>query len=425
MALVLAVLILPSKATENHAQSTNRTAEEAIQFAKEQGWTDYDEKALADRVAQYEGEALEAAKRAEQYLNQSVNPTINEQLSFQDAVTLGDLNVPLAMDVPKATDLEAEDCNDSANTEGWMMFISSSMSSSELGRAIRYARDRDMPIYLRGFIEADSPVAATFKAMMQVVSDYGDDVKIGLHPDEFKAFSINRVPAIAYRDGQKQWVVRGLYSKEWLSEQIELHPDEQGKDFGVIGKVYDIAEPDAKLLMQQRLANYDFERAKKRAIKRFWASHGEFSNLPKAKKHKQWYIDPTVRLNADIKRGDQVLGRKGQIINPIKDANYPLTLLVFDPSNRHQLQWALDTIPTLGYRKIMPIATHIDKRNGSKQLDSLTQRFGMQVYLLKKDLKDRFFVQQTPTVIQTKEAYFHVMEIGNEWLVDNKGLPTL
>ena len=420
-----ALLLTPAAVSGIDPREIQQQTEVAIQTATERGWLDVDQEQIDRRVASYQEDAQQLAERASNYVNQVVHPTFQKQFSFSDALDLSQLEVPLAMDVPQASD-DSASCSEHVAAGGWRLFISASMSQSELGRAIRYARDRSIPLYLKGFMPAESPVAATFQALIKVAQDFGPDVQMGVHPDEFAAFNVDRVPAIAYREGEKQWVVRGMYSKEWLQDRIESEEYAQGEDFGVIGKVYTILEPDAKVLMQQQLANYDWKEKQRQAIKRFWSHQPMFPDLPEAEEHSQWYIDPTVRLTGDIKNGKgQYLGHKGDVINPLKDVRAHLTLLIFDPSNRDQLRWVGETIPTLGYRKVMPIATHLDQRNGWDQLEALTRRLGLPVFMLKADLKDKFYVKQTPTVIETEDAHFRVQEIAKEWLINNKGLPTL
>nr|WP_284736553.1 hypothetical protein [Escherichia coli]QHJ90680.1 hypothetical protein [Escherichia coli] len=64
-------------------------------------------------------------------------------------------------------------------------------------------------------------------------------------------------------------------------------------------------------------------------------------DLPPAQEHKEFLIDPTVRVTQDVKdKQGRVIASAGELINPLSRFPQNLTMIIFDPLNPGQLVWA-------------------------------------------------------------------------------------
>ena len=132
-----------------------------------------------------------------------------------------------------------------------------------------------------------------------------------IDPYLFKLYQVDSVPAIAIGGGEgRQKVVVGLLSFDWLEQRpLGRQP--------VQGQTYAIAEPDMVEEMQRRLANFDWNGWKEKAIQNYWKQHGDFLDLPETQKETVRHIDPSIRVTKDIALPNgTVLAKAGDMITP-------------------------------------------------------------------------------------------------------------
>jgi conjugal transfer pilus assembly protein TraW len=293
-------------------------------------------------------------------------------------------------------------------TGDWIdILVSRSLGEAELKQVIASAAHSNLPVrfVFRGIAEG--------QRINDAMLDYGRwsrglDVppQAILDPTIFQDRGVDSVPAMYFmRDGEVVASVNGLTNPEWLARAVE--GGETGH-LGTRGPVLDIAERDLIELMQERTAQLDLESRKKETIDTYW-QRADFIPLMAATENERKVIDPSFVLNEDIRgANDALIVQAGTVINPLQLRPFTLRLIIFNPTREAEVEWAasLESAPGLDD---MFIATEIDRDAGWEGFESLEDRLDEPVYLLQPDLRSRFQLQKTPSLV-TSESYRFVVE---------------
>jgi len=230
-----------------------------------------------------------------------------------------------------------------------------------------------------------------------------------LDPTLFEEFGVSAVPSIVVlQEGREIARVQGLSDPNWIGDQ-------RG-DLGVKGDVREIEEPDLIALMQQRMLEIDWAQQQDDALRSFWQKQ-RFNLLPPATASRTRTLDPSLVVTADIKDVDgKVLVARGTIINPLDVRDFDEIVIVFDPLDERQLPIIREHLPQIqaeiGNFPVTWIATQLDREKGWDSHVGVSDALEEHVYLLPPDVRDRFELEYTPSILFAKNKKFEIVEIS-------------
>lgn len=314
------------------------------------------------------------------------------------------------------------------------VFISFSLGEEELRELFaRNAGKDDTALVLRGI-----PDGMTFgegvKLIQGLAAQFDPMPNVVIDPTLFRDFRIKAVPTVI-RVREKKSVVEvrkpgmkrtdtaellgkatGLHSDVWIKSQLEAG---RKGDFGQQGEVRGIAERDLIEVAKERVMTIDWEAKKERAAKRAWANL-PYENLPTAPKSVVRTIDPTILVEEDIfDLNGNAIRRAGDRVNPMDIRPLTLALIVFNPLVESELKVVEAELPRLKkeHPEVMLLATDMVKdETGWDAYVRLTDRLDSHVYLLTPEVRERFLLRATPSIVtgDNERKLFVVREIAPE-----------
>lgn len=314
------------------------------------------------------------------------------------------------------------------------VFISFSLGDEELKELFaRNAGKDDTALVLRGI-----PDGMTFgegvKHVQGLAAQFDPMPNVVIDPTLFRDFQIKAVPTVI-RVREKKSVVQvrkpgmkrtdtaellgkatGLHSDVWIKSQLEAG---RKGDFGQQGEVREIEERDLIEVAKERVLRIDWEEKKEKAAKRAWANL-QYENLPTASKSVVRMIDPTILVEEDIlDLNGNAIRRAGDRVNPMDIRPLTLALIVFNPLVESELKVVEAELPKLKkeHPEVMLLATDMVKdETGWDAYTRLTDRLDSHVYLLTPEVRERFLLRATPSVVtgDNERKLFVVREIAPE-----------
>jgi conjugal transfer pilus assembly protein TraW len=237
-----------------------------------------------------------------------------------------------------------------------------------------------------------------FAELKALLKDIEPLPNIVIDPTRFQKWEVTTVPEIVVEaQGRALLRVKGVTSLDWVKSR--QNAGRQG-DLGRFGEVYDIAEIDLLEAIKSRLATLDGPRLKQQAIARFWQKR-PFEVLPESREDRDRTIDLTVTAPRDlIAPNGNLIVRAGHAVNPLDQMAFGLCLIVFDATQKAQV----DTIRQMSCRdkntRVLYLATQLSRENGWEGLKSLETMLDAPVYLLTPDVRQRFQLQHVPAVVE-------------------------
>jgi conjugal transfer pilus assembly protein TraW len=297
-------------------------------------------------------------------------------------------------------------------TGEWIDILVSRSLGEELIQTIQALEDSKVPVrfVFRGIDEG--------QRINDAFADYGrwthgleKPPAAILDPNIFREHAVTAVPHMIYmKDGKALANVRGLSNPQWLADAVAR--GERG-DLGSQGPVMEIAERDLIEVMQERAAGLDLESRKEETVKTYW-ERASFTELAAAERPSRRTIDPTVVVARALKdRDGNVIVPAGAKINPLDMRPFTLRLVVFNPTRKSELNWVKSLEPVPGIED-MYLATAIDRDDGWKHLERIEDALDAPVFLLKPDIRDRFGLRSTPSLVTAEERHFVVEELVPE-----------
>ena len=390
-----------------------------------------------------EGEGDESTQMARKELDEIVSLVGDPEHpgSILSVLREGLVENPLVLDyVPDAAErlglLTPEEEEALADPLGNMtyVFISFSLGDEELKELFaRNAGKDDTALVLRGI-----PDGMTFgegvKHVQGLAAQFDPMPNVVIDPTLFRDFQIKAVPTVI-RVREKKSVVQvrkpgmkrtdtaellgkatGLHSDAWIKSQLEAG---RKGDFGQQGEVREIWERDLIEAAKERVMRIDWEEKKERAAKRAWANL-QYENLPTASKSVVRTIDPTILVEEDIlDLNGNAIRRAGDRVNPMDIRPLTLALIVFNPLVESELKVVEAELPKLKkeHPEVMLLATDMVKdETGWDAYTRLTDRLDSHVYLLTPEVRERFLLRATPSVVtgDNERKLFVVREIAPE-----------
>lgn len=303
--------------------------------------------------------------------------------------------------------------NEVLSTEtGVTIFASFSLPDNVLEDLLKTASENKARVVFNGLKKGTTRITETQAAINQVlVKAKVESPLVTIDPDSFSQYQINQVPTIISREENRFAKMVGSFNVDYFKQEIKRKP---GQDlFPVAGPTYPVEEKSIIKELEERSQKYDWEGAKKRAIADTWKNQWMI-NLPPAQEHKEWLIDPTVRVTQDVKdKQGRVIATAGELINPLSRFPQNLTMLVFDAQNPGQVDWAEKQYRTrLGSGQVMPMFTRIGQDNGWENLNNLREKFNGKVFKVNEQIIERFQIKNTPALVTTESNRFRVTQFS-------------
>jgi conjugal transfer pilus assembly protein TraW len=279
-----------------------------------------------------------------------------------------------------------------------VLFISFSLGESVLKSIFEAASGQDdVLLVLRGPKPRQKlpGLFADLKALLKAVDPLPNIV---IDPTRFQKWGVTTVPEIVVEDqGKASLRVKGVTSLEWLKSRQEA--GRQG-DLGRFGEIYEIAEIDLLEEIKRRLAAMDWPQKQQQALARFWEKR-HFEVLPAAQEDRDRTVDLTVTAPRDVRAANgSLILRAGQRVNPLDSLAFGLCLMVFDATQKAQV----DAMRLLSCRdktaRAMYLATELPRQDGWEGLKTLETVLNAPVYLLTPDVRQRFQLQKVPALVE-------------------------
>ena len=178
----------------------------------------------------------------------------------------------------------------------------------------------------------------------------------------------------------------------------------QGRMLGRVGAVYPIAERDALEEIEERVRGVNWEKKFSAASPQAYRP-AQPAQLPLAQRERVFLLDPSYRLERDLRDGDgRVLYPAGYTFNPLDYLPEVPTLVVIDGENPGHLAW-LEQLPLLGEEaKALVLLTRGD-------YEAIGARLGRRVFYIDRLMVERLSLSAIPCVVRRKARYLEVQEI--------------
>ncbi|MCG8030581.1 MAG: TrbC family F-type conjugative pilus assembly protein [Candidatus Thiodiazotropha endolucinida] len=292
----------------------------------------------------------------------------------------------------------------------YLIFVSFSLGESQLLNLLEHADEHCQVVFIG--VTKEYAISETLLKLQRLVIASRTTSDVVINPTLFRKYNVKNVPTIVHRhsdDGTYISRVTGLITTNWLADKIEK--GDQG-DYGKRGPTYPILEEDLIELMKRRLLKIDFTQKKQKALKRFWQTR-KYYDIPRAIKPRKRNIDPSIKVIDHIMdANNQIIVPKNKILNPLHQKSFHQAILIFNPLLSEELQFVKKEITRLSveHSQITLIATQLDSPKGWAGYNDLTQQLDAHVYLLNKEIKDRFQIEYTPTLVTANNDNFIVQE---------------
>lgn len=210
-------------------------------------------------------------------------------------------------------------------------------------------------------------------------------------------------------------IVSGVTSREWAIEKAK-----EGAEFNqkTQGEVFEISERDIQEIAKERVARIDWERKKEEALNRFWERQQDhYVSLPLAQESTERIVDPSIVLNRDVYGADgSVVFKAGQKFNPFDRMPFTQTVIVFNASMPKEVEAVAKLVneEQSQNRNVLLLVTEFKSSGAFEQIKSMNKSWREPVYLLTPELKERFQIRATPTVVRAdnEKKIFRVKEIN-------------
>ena len=420
------VLILPLATSASDELFNTKKADELAHKLRSEHWESSDKSAPADTSwikgvvdeSKTTKEALHASGALEQFSAENVDQKLK---SFEQAAQqlVDNTYSQLDVELQKYAGLTQEQANkfnpehSDAPKSHFAVFISFSMSDAEIRDALSAAQSAGAQVYLNGLKTGDASIMDTLNYMQRLAIKLESKPYTRFNPSAFEQYQVTQVPTILYHENGKTYTARGITNLRWLKGHALDNLESQ--DFGSYGPTKPVIEKSIIEDIQDRLASYDFEAEKKRTVDSYWKRQ-KFVALPSADKSEVWFIDPTVRVTADVRnpRGD-LLARAGDTINPLATMTAVQNFLIFDATNIKHLEWATAAVSSPQLTgPVMLMTSTLNSENGWEHLAAIRKHFGKEIYLLPNEMVDKFKISALPAIItpELKKQVFRIEQIN-------------
>lgn len=280
----------------------------------------------------------------------------------------------------------------------FVAFVSTAMPDGAIRSATELALARgDMDIVYRGVL----PGQNLGEFVRGLAKAEGGEVRASIDPRLFREHEVEVAPAVL--DAGTGKIVFGTVNPAMLDE---------ADDRAFVGETWALAEMDLIAAIRQGVRETDWQKKAEAALRDFW-SHAPMIPLAHATEAAERRIDARFRLARDFALPDgTVLYRAGELIDPTIDHPFTLTLIVFNGFRDEEL----DLVKREMRRAAEPVlmVTELPADRGWERLVEIEAALGAPVYLMPEEVRTRFRIEKTVSVVRAAEGEFVIREIPAE-----------
>jgi conjugal transfer pilus assembly protein TraW len=289
----------------------------------------------------------------------------------------------------------AESAPAKLNRPGRWLFVSLSMPEEELKAAVYEASESRAMLVFRG-VPKGHDISSIAKALVVLVGSVQPIPAAVIDPTLFTRFGVGAVPTLVEVNAEGELrKTRGLPGFKWMALQ------EPG-DLGQTGRLFEIAEPDLIEELQRRMAEFDWDAEKNRAIQNYWRNQTAFVDLPAADHPSVKRMDLSIVAGQDIVHPDgRLIVKKGQQLNPQKIMPMRHAYIMFDGTDRAQIDRAKQLGDALLHAKqpVVYLFSKLDREAGWNGFNALSDQLSAPLYQLSQAVVDRFRITALPALV--------------------------
>lgn len=233
---------------------------------------------------------------------------------------------------------------------------------------------------------------------------------IFVDPTAFSEHDITVVPTVERVDAAGKTIasVRGLFDTAWLGSEVA---NGAKGDLGSRGQTYPVSEIDLLAAMQEKVKNFDWDAWKQKAAADYWKK-APFTELPRVSQARVREIDPTVVVPKDIiAPNGTVVARAGDTFNPLESMGFHQKLLIFDATDKAQLEYARKFLKAAAGTRVTLITTTMNRDEGFDGYVGMENELEHPIYMLNAQIRDTFHVEMVPTTVEAAKKVFVVTEV--------------
>lgn len=322
---------------------------------------------------------------------------------------------------PQFLSKETGNHDSSLSENSVLIFVSFSLGQLEIKSIMESAsKINNATIVFRGIPKGMKLIEAI--NLIQSISSGIDPVpNTIINPNLFTSYQVTSVPTLIMLDKSRGYtpgkypsykaIVHGISEPNWIITEV-AHGNTG--DLGVKGPIENIAEPDLIEVLKQKASEIDWAQKKENALKRFWKNQNYLS-LEQATEYRERKIDPTIEVTQDIPLPNGgFLAKKGDLLNPLHVRPFTKAMIIFNARNKNEVNKVMELISDVkkqsGVKSVALIATEFDKDEGWDGYKNVSNQLDEPIYMLTPEIKSRFVLEKTPSVITADQDNFIVRE---------------
>ena len=300
----------------------------------------------------------------------------------------------------------------------YIVYLSFSMPDALFADVVRAINARDDAAgVIQGLLEPHHTIPDTVAALYQRLEEIGfeRDQAPSLYIDSelFTEFDVTNVPKIIRFDGETPTIsIKGLPNIDYLARQFDQG---QRGSLGVQGNLYEIQEENFIEMVKRRAGELDGDKLVDQTVSRFWNGQ-QMHPLPMANETNSYLVDLTITVEQDIITPQgHAIARAGDRINPLDQIPFNRVGIIFDGTEKAQLDWAIEQAQEALSNNNAPImmTTRIDhSEDGWANYEHINEHFPMGLKLLDHMIINRFDIQHAPSKFEQHGRYIKVTEVA-------------
>lgn len=291
----------------------------------------------------------------------------------------------------------------------YKVLISSSMGDKNIRNLLMaYKHRTDVSFVIRGLLPEEKTIPDAGMRIFRLVADFDTVPNVSLDPRPFQAVKAEYVPQVlAYSGSTLVASASGITNISWLADQVK-----QGKTgfVGEFGATTKIAERYLEDILRERWEALDKEALVQGAKDRFWDNR-QYLTLPRVQKTQRRTFSPDLILQRDIITEEgHVIALKGEQFNTLKHMPFTQRLVVFDATDKAQLEY-VKYLPETTLRTKF-ISTRFDNSLKWDAVKSVERYLNAEVFQLNSDIINAFDVRAVPSIVtaNNEDDYFIIDE---------------
>lgn len=288
------------------------------------------------------------------------------------------------------------------------VFVSLSLGDTVLREIFQEASGRDdVTVVFRGVPEGNS-ITEGIRRIHRILKGLESVPNVTIDPTKFRELHINAVPELVlFFDGA---VVARATGTTGIDAFLTRVNSGLSGDMGKLGPAAVVTEPDLIEVMQSRLAALDLAGRMSNAMQRY-LGEVDFVPLARATEARVREVDPTVYVRRDIKDASgHVLAAAGTRINPLDKVPFRSRIIVFDAMTAAERLLAR-RLRREARSKTILLTTRLDREAGWEGLRQLEDELRAPVFLLTEEVRRRFRIERTVSVVEARGMNFEVREV--------------